>query len=291
MLARSNYSKNYKYISARPISAALGAYIDHIDLVNLDADTFTELSHALYQHGVLVIKNANLDHSTQNELTLRFGEHAEDAYTQGVEGYPGVQPVITEAGAKEAYFFGQGWHTDSPFLERPPSISLLRSVEVPPFGGDTTYASMVQAYAALSDGMKDILAPLKGLYTRAHMMRARKVFDENPEVTYDAIATEADLAVATRHPIVRTHPETGEKALYMDGLYLNGIDGLSREEAAPMLSYLTQHMTKSEFQCRISWEPDMLLMWDNRLVIHQAFRDYRERREMYRSTVQGEVPS
>ena len=204
---------------------------------------------------------------------------------------PGIQPVVREADEHPPIVFGGGWHTDSAFLPRPPAISILRSVEVPPFGGDTHFASTRLAYDALSPGMQSLIEPLVGLYSRAPPARAIAAATEHPGLPLDIQAAEVDAVDATPHPLVRVHPVTGAKALYADDHYLIGIEGLTRRESAPLVGFLAGHVTDPMFTTRIRWDADMVVLWDNRLVIHLAIDDVDgHRRELYRSTVQGEVP-
>ncbi len=278
--------------TVEPIASAMGAEIGAVDLCDLSEAQFAEIEAALYHYGMVCFRGQHLDHAHQEAFTRRFGAHGVDAYTTGVAGYPDVQPVIREPGPELPIFFGANWHTDSPFLERPPKISMLRSVEVPPYGGDTWYASTQRAYEELSPAYQRLLDGLVGLYTRSHLARARQVWEANPTVPFDLAPIEADLVEATRHPLVRTHPVTGAKALFVDVNYTLGIEGLTRAEATPILQYLIAHITQPRYVCRLRWEPNMLALWDNRLVIHQAFDDFAgHRREMYRTTVLGEVPA
>ncbi len=291
-----NAAVRSEYIIAAPMAAAMGAEVCGIDLGRLDdhphADAcFAEIEAALYRHGLLVFRDQSLDHASQEAFTLRFGEHGVDAYTEGIAGHPNVQPVIREPGPLRSAFFGLGWHTDSPFLPEPPAISMLRSVEVPPFGGDTMYANSRLALDSLSAGMKQLLTGLRGLYGRSHIARAVDITKANPDAPFDVAPVEADLIGAMSHPLVRTHPVTGERALYVDATYTVGIEGLTRAEAKPILEFLLRHVTQPLFQSRLRWAPNTLAIWDNRLVLHQAFDDFESpRREMYRTTVLGEVP-
>jgi taurine dioxygenase len=282
---------DHERIVVAPISSAMGAEVTGCDLAALDDDTFAEIERALYHHGLLVFRDQHLSHGDHDALTRRFGEHGVDAYTDGVPGFRDIQPNSREAGEYRGIFFGANWHTDSPFLDRPPSISMLRSVDVPPYGGDTLYTSTRQGYESLSDGMKALIGDLNGLYSRSHLVRARTQWEEDPSRPFDLAPVEHDLREAVVHPLVRTHPVTGLRSLYVDENYILGIEGLTRGEAAPLLRFLVEHTTRPEFHCRIRWTPDMLAMWDNRLVLHQAFDDYGPfRRETYRSTVLGEIP-
>jgi taurine dioxygenase len=209
--------------------------------------------------------------------------------------------VIKEADERTGFLFGSGWHTDSPFLPAPPAISMLRSIQIPPFGGDTIWANSALAYAALSPTMKAMLA---GLKVHMSMRKALSAAQDHAPPTDTAIGRLAQTKgaqtlpdhltakVAGRyHPLVRTHPRTGEKALYCDVTYACGIEGLTTKESAPIIDFLIGHMTQPAFTCRLRWEENMFVMWDNRLCIHQAFNDYDGyRRELYRTTIAGEVP-
>lgn len=292
LLPLDNSPAENQTIRVLPIAAALGAEVEGVDLRHVTAEQFSEMSSALFRHGLLVFRDQALSHGDQDALTRRFGEHGVDAFTTGVPEYRHVAPVLREPGSGQQVFFGEGWHTDSPFLPQPPSISMLRSVEVPPWGGDTLFTSTRQAYESLSDGMKDLLLGCRTLFSRTHISRNQVLWKENTDLPYEPIPVESDLVGARSHPLVRTHPVTGHRALYLDGTYSVGIDGLRRAEAEPVLRFLLDHITSPEFHCRIRWTPNMLAIWDNRLVLHRAFSDpSSHRREMYRTTVLGEVPS
>jgi taurine dioxygenase len=197
--------------------------------------------------------------------------------------------------------FGAGWHMDSPFLSQPPAISMLYGVDIPPYGGDTIWANSALAYAMLSDTMKRMIAPL-----RVHMSMKRVLATAHEHAAADG--TPLGKLAATRdggklsdevvrkvqgsmHPLVRTHPATGEKALYCDETYASGIEGMTDAEAQPLLAFLVSHITQPAFACRLRWEKNTFVLWDNRSCVHQAFNDYDGfRREMYRTTVAGETP-
>jgi taurine dioxygenase len=198
--------------------------------------------------------------------------------------------------------FGEGWHTDSPFLPQPPSITILYSIEIPPFGGDTTWANSALAYAMLSDTYRRMIEGLKVHFSMRDVLKsvhdAVEVGDSpigRLAATRDAERLSDDLLRKIRgntHPMVRTHPVTGEKALYVDPSYGIGIEDMLPEESAPILRFLTEHLTQPAFTCRLRWEPNMLTLWDNRLCVHQAYNDYQGyRRELYRTTVSGETPA
>jgi alpha-ketoglutarate-dependent taurine dioxygenase len=241
-----------------------------------------------------------MSHADQEAFSLRFGPFAEDAYTKGVPGHVNVQPLIKEAETRTGWVFGSGWHTDSPFLPEPPAITMLYGVDIPPFGGDTIWANSALAYAMLSDTMQRMLAPLRvHMSMRDVLMGAQEhaPADETPVGRLAALKGKelpADIVRKIKgsfHPLVRTHPVTGEQALYCDGSYAIGIEGMTEAEAQALLGFLVTHMTQPAFTCRLRWAPKTLVLWDNRLSIHQAFNDYDGfRRELYRTTVAGEAP-
>ena len=296
-----NHAASYRSIEAKPLAAALGAEILGVNVATLADTQCEEIQHALFRHKMIFFRAQKLTHAEHEAFSLRFGSFAVDAYTQGVPGHRNVHPLIKEADDPSKMVFGEGWHTDSPFLPEPPAITILRSIQVPPFGGDTTFANSALAYAMLSDAYR---AMIQGLRVRFSMRDVLKSAQEAVEVsdspigrlaaTKDAERLSDDLRrkiLGSAHPMVRTHPVSGEKALYVDSAYAIGIEGMLPEESAPILSYLVEHITQPAFSCRLRWEPDMVVLWDNRLCVHQAYNDYQGyRRELYRTTVAGEKP-
>jgi len=177
-----------------------------------------------------------------------------------------------------------------------------RSVEVPPFGGDTTFANSALAYTMLSDAYRAMIQNLKVRFSLRDVLKSAQdavVESDSPigrlASTRNSEKLSDDLVRKIRgnaHPMVRTHPETGEKALYVDTAYAINIEGMEPEESAPILQFLGEHITQPAFGCRLRWDPDMLVLWDNRLCVHQAYNDYQgHRRELYRTTVAGEKPA
>lgn len=297
-----NHAARYQSIEARPLAAAMGAEICGAAAATLTDEQFQEIRHALFRHKMIYLRNQKLSHRDHELFSLRFGPFAEDAYTQGIPGHRDVHPLIKEADDQSRMVFGEGWHTDSPFLPEPPAITTLRSIQVPPLGGDTMWANSALAYAMLSDTYRDMI---QGLRVRFSMRDVLKAAQEAVEVSDSPIGRLAATREAARlpddlrrkikgnaHPLVRTHPVTGEKALYVDSAYAIGIEGMLPEESAPILRYLAEHLTQPAFTCRLRWEPDALVLWDNRLCVHQAYNDYQGyRRELYRTTVAGEKPA
>jgi alpha-ketoglutarate-dependent taurine dioxygenase len=286
----------YTAIKTVPLASAMGAEIQGVDIANITDEQFEQVKSALFRYKMIYFRNqTNMTIDDQEALTLRFGEFGTDAYTQGIEGHRNVQRLIKEASTVVDWIFGDGWHVDSPFMERPPSISLLQSLDVPPYGGDTWWTNAELAYQFLSDKMKALIADLKVHMSAAWVLE--NVHKNNNKLN-DLSVGEIELTLDQKkmvegwfHPIVRTHPETGQKSLYCDPSYGMGIQGMKQEEAKPILKYLSDHITREDFNCRLRWEPNMLVIWDNRLCLHKAFNDYDGyRREMIRTIVNGEIP-
>jgi len=297
-----NYALRYEHIETRPLAAAMGAEVCGVDAARLTDEQFAETRQALFRHKMIYLRNQTLTHSDLEAFSLRFGPFAEDAYTQGVPGHRHVHPLIKEAHDQSKMVFGEGWHSDSPFLSAPPSMTILHSREVPPLGGDTMWANSVLAYTMLSETYRRMIDGLKVHFSMrdvlASAQQAVEVSDSpigRLAATRDAKTLPDDLVRKIKgqvHPLVRTHPVTREKALYVDGAYAIGIDGMPPEESAPILKFLAEHITQPAFTCRLRWEANMLAMWDNRLCVHQAYNDYQgHRREFYRTTIAGEVPA
>ncbi|MGH8226994.1 MAG: TauD/TfdA dioxygenase family protein, partial [Steroidobacteraceae bacterium] len=272
----------------------MGAEILGVDVPRMSDAQFEEIRQALFRHKMIFFRAQQLSHAEHEAFSLRFGPFAEDAYTHGVPGHRDVHPLIKDADDTSKMVFGEGWHTDSPFLPEPPSITILRSIEVPPFGGDTTWANSALAYRMLSDTYQRLIQGLQVRFSLRDVLAAVHSAVEVREspigrlaATRDSDKLSDDLLrkiEGSAHPLVRTHPVTGEKALYVDPSYAIGLEGMTPEESAPILRYLSNHITQPAFTCRLRWEPDMLALWDNRLCVHQAYNDYQgHRRELYRT--------
>jgi len=296
-----NRAKPYKHIEARPLAAAMGAEICGVGIAGITDAQFAEVRDALFRHKMIYFRDQDVGHADQEAFSLRFGPFAEDAYTKGIPGHVNVQPLIKEADARTGMVFGSGWHTDSPFLEAPPAISMLYGVDIPPYGGDTIWANGVLAHAMLSETMQRMIAPLRVHMSMARVLESAQLYGRIDETAVGRLAATRggaplsdDLVRKVKgnfHPLVRTHPVSGEKSLYCDGSYAVGIEGLTEPEAEALLKFLVAHMTQPAFTCRLRWEPKTFALWDNRICIHQAFNDYDGfRRELYRTTVAGEAP-
>lgn len=293
-----NSARDYQHITAVPLASAMGAEIRGVDLSNVSDEAFNEIEDALYRHKLIFFRDQEISFTDHENITLRFGEFGTDAYTKGVEGHENIQPVIKEAAVETKMVFGSGWHTDSAFLECPPSIAINYGKDMPPYGGDTLFANSVLAYKSLSPAMKEMLDPLKVWMSAKHVVASMQAEKQSKTPRKSGELGSLELDVDTQkmiegsyHPLVRTHPVTGEKSLYVDKTYACGIEGMTEEESRPLLDFLGNFGTQESFVCRLKWHNNTVIMWDNRICLHQAFNDYDGyRREMYRAVVMGERP-
>ena len=296
-----NSARAYRHIEALPLSAAMGAEIRGVTVGRETDAQFAEIEDALFRHKMIYLRDQRIGHGEHHAFSRRFGPFAEDAYTAGVAGFLEVQPLIKEADDRSEMVFGEGWHTDSPFLDEPPAITMLRSVQIPPYGGDTIWANAALALAMLSDTMRATIRDLRVHFSIRDVLAAAQANVEARDSPIGKFAATRELSVLPEgiqrkirgnvHPLIRTHARSGEQSLYLDTSYAVGFEGMRPEEAAPLLRFLGEHLTQPAFTCRLRWEPDMVVLWDNRLCLHQAFNDYQGyRREMYRTTVAGEKP-
>jgi taurine dioxygenase len=206
-------------------------------------------------------------------------------------GRPNVLELRREPDEK-ASNFGAGWHSDWSFLETPPAATLLRAQTIPPVGGDTLFVDASRAWDALSDAMKAVLAPLRAVHSARQSYGTKGVFARDTEARTMKIIVSEEADGSLTHPLVRTHPVTGRKALYISPVYTVGIEGFTPEESKALLGFLFAHLTQEEFIYRHRWTVGDLLMWDNRCTMHFAEGGYDGHlRVMHRTTVQGEVPA
>lgn len=272
-----------------PIAGALGAEIAGVDLRSLDGKGWEEIHRAFLQYAVLAIRGQRLEPADIMKVGARFGEPCHYPFVTGMEGFPYIFEVVKEE--DEKVNFGGNWHSDTTYLKQPPLATLLYAVETPAHGGDTLFTSTRAAYDALSEGMRRVVDGLAGVNSAGlkhgggrHAMHKSiskmKVHDTDTADQYEA-----------EHPVARTHPETGRKALYCSRSHTIRFSGMTEEESAPLLNYLSQHQIKPEFTCRVRWTPGTLTIWDNRCTQHNAVNDYQgQRRRMRRITVGPQTP-
>ena len=273
-------------LQIKRIAGALGAEIHGIDLAaGLTETVAAQVRQVLLEHQVIFFRDQDLDSAQYLRFAQAMGQPVEYPFVKGLDGYPVI--IEVKKLEHERSNFGGIWHSDTTYLEQPPMGSMLLAREVPPFGGDTLFASQYAAYEALSDGMRRLLDPLVAVNSSA---KADVSKTREDRIASDGRA-DAKKDYVSEHPVVRTHPETGRKALYVNVAHTLRFAGMTEEESAPLLHFLFQHQVRPEFTCRFAWQPGSLAFWDNRCVQHNPVNDYHGfRRLMHRITLAGDTP-
>lgn len=269
-------------ISIEPLSPVIGAVISGVDLAqSLDNKTFDAVYQALMDHLVIFFRDQDMTLDQQKDFGRRFGKlHIHPAAPKMAE-HPEI--LVIHADENSKHVAGNGWHTDVSCDAEPPMGSILRLTEVPGGGGgDTMFANMYAAYDALSQGMKDYLQKLEAYHSGAHVYAGR--YGKNESLRDETLPENL-------HPIVRTHPVTGKKLIYVNSGFTTRIKGLPRGESKAILGFLYEHVRTPEFHCRFKWQANSIAFWDNRCTQHHALWDYYpESRHGFRVTVAGDRP-
>jgi alpha-ketoglutarate-dependent taurine dioxygenase len=286
----------YRRIEVRPIAGALGAEIGGVDLRTLDDATFDEIKAAWLEHLVVFFRNQDITPNQQIAFAKRFGGIHQHPFMKHMDEYPEILEIIKEEGDTKA--FGEVWHTDQMFNPKPAKATILYAKETPDAGGDTLFANMYLAYETLSEPMKALLGGLKtwNVGDRKKLMQGDKMgiardgrYTGNEKMAAK-VRDPGDLETEAAHPIVRTHPETGRKALYISN-HTQTLHGFKDAEARPIIDFLRTHAVEPEFTCRFRWHVGSLAIWDNRCAQHRALNDYSgKRRRMHRITIAGDAP-
>jgi taurine dioxygenase len=273
-------------LDIRPIAGALGAEIHGIDASrDLDAATVSAVRQALLEHLVIFLPDQKLTPVQQLAFAKRFGEPMIYPFVKGLEDFPEITPILKRE--EDRNNFGGIWHSDTVYQQQPPMGTMLYALELPPFGGDTLFANQYLAYDALSDGMKDLLGGLKAI----HISGKSRVQQTRTDMMKHASVGMKGDELQSCHPVIRTHPETGRKALYVNTAHTIRFDGMTEEESTPILDFLFEHQIQPEFTCRFRWSPGAMAFWDNRAAMHYPINDYHGfRRLMHRITLAGDTP-
>jgi taurine dioxygenase len=273
-------------IGVQPIAGALGAEISGVNLANdLSDDTVAAIRRAWLEHLVIFFRDQDLSPAQFLAFGRRFGQPIEYPFVKGLDEFPEIIPVLKRE--QERVNFGGIWHSDTAYLDVPPMASMLVAREVPLAGGDTLFANMYLAYETLSDGMKRLLDGLRAVNSSANADVSRTREDRMK----DSARAGAREEYVAAHPVVRVHPETGRRALYVNVAHTVRFEGMTPEESAPILDYLYRHQVRAEFTCRFHWRPGSLAFWDNRCAQHNAINDYQgHRRLLHRITLAGDKP-
>lgn len=257
---------------------------------SLDADVVSRIRAAWLTHQVLSFPDQPMKHTDLERFTLAFGSFGDDPYVQSIEGYEHILEVRREP-AEKISPFGAAWHSDWSFQLSPPSATILHSKIVPPLGGDTWYANGYAAYDALDAGLRDEIDDLVAIHSARRPYSPQGFLAGGGKARSMTIVPSHEALQTQEHPLVRTHPETGRKALWINSVYSIGVKGLSQADGKSLLEKLFAHATRDEFVYRHRWAANMLTMWDNRCVQHCARGGYDgHRRVMHRTTVAGDAP-
>lgn len=269
------------HIEVSPIAGALGAEIGGVDVArDLDDAVIHEIRQALLDHGVIFFRDQHIDRDQHKAFTRRFGNIFIHPNYNGVSADPEIVDIRREPGDKK--IVGEDWHTDTTMVAEPPMGAILYAIEVPPYGGDTLFANQYLAYETLSPGLRRTVENLRAIHTDRMVAgpQAGMNAQRSTKVREDADWRET-ISV---HPVVRTHPETGRKLLFVNRSYTVGFEGWTEAESRPLLEYLLEHGHRPEFTCRFRWANGSIAFWDNRCTKHLAVHDAGPFRRIMRRT-------
>jgi taurine dioxygenase len=276
----------YRSIKVLPLAGSLGAEISGIDLAtDLVDETVAEIRRAWLEHLVIFFRDQFLAPAEFLTFARRLGEPVEYPFVKGLDDFPEIIAVTKLP--HETVNFGGIWHSDTVYLERPPMATMLIAREVPPYGGDTMWANMYAAYETLSPGMQRLLESLSSVNSSAladvSKTREDRIRDRGNGGEREFLA---------EHPVVRTHPETGRKAVYVNVAHTQRFVDMTDDESRPLLRFLFEHSIRPEFTCRFQWRVGSVALWDNRCAMHNPINDYHgHTRRMHRISLAGDVPT
>jgi taurine dioxygenase len=276
--------KSWRHITVSPIAGALGAEVGGVHLGQIGEDAFDEVRAAFVEHQVLFFRDQEITRDQHKEFARRFGTLQIHPYLQPLkdEGHP--EFVVLSSDEKHPYV-AEAWHSDVTFLDEPPLGSVLRCVSAPEFGGDTMWASMYAAYEGLSDKMQSLLSDLVAIHDTV------RTFSRTGYKTEHIGGKQANVVLSAEHPVIRTHPESGRKGLFVNSTFTSSIKGMKPLESLAVLNFLYRHIEKPDFSCRFRWRANSVAMWDNRCTQHRVVADNRTaERRMERVTINGDRP-
>jgi len=275
-------------VSVEPVTGALGAEVLGVDLAHdLPEPTFVAIHGAFLRYGVIFFRDQDLDIARHKAFASRFGTLFLHPNIRGSSVDPAVIDIVRNPG--DTRIIGEDWHSDTPQVARPPMGSVLYAVDVPAYGGDTLFASQYAAYDALSPGLQEMLHGVRALHSDRRVAGPARDLGQS-----NAVKKKSDdewRETASYHPVVRTHPETGRKALYVNRQTTISFEGMTEAESRPLLDYLCTHAHRPEFTCRFRWRNGSVAFWDNRCTQHVAVNDTgMSRRVMRRLQIDGDAP-
>ncbi len=272
-------------LQIKPVGGALGAEIEGLDLGReLDAEMTSTLRELLVEHEVIFFRDQDISAARQKALALTFGPLQMHPAYATVEGFPEIT-ILESTPDKPTKI--EAWHADMTFRQHPPMGTVLRSVIVPSKGGDTLWSSMTAAYDGLSAPMQAFLGGLTAVHDFSWGFKESLAEPGGAERLAEAVAANPPV----RHPVIRTHPESGKKVIYVNSLFTTHIEELSARESDAVLAYLFAHVTTAEYTCRFHWQPHSIAIWDNRSTQHKPINDYfPAHRKLHRITIDGDMP-
>ena len=272
-------------LDIKPVAGALGAEVYGLDLSqDLSEEDTLRIRKLLNTYEVIFFRDQNISPARQKALALSFGPLQTHPAYSTVEGFPEI--TILESTPEKPTKI-EAWHSDMTFREHPPLGTVLKSVITPPKGGDTLWASMTAAYEGLSFHMQTFLEGLIAVHDFAHGFRESLAEPGGKERLADAVAANPPV----KHPVIRTHPETGKKVIFVNSLFTTHIEGMRPAESEAVLAFLYRHVVTPEYTCRFQWQPHSIAIWDNRSTQHKPINDYfPAHRKMERITIDGDKP-
>ena len=278
-------------LSITPVSGSVGAIINNIDLSQpLSSTTISAIRSTFLTHGVIFFRQTKpLPPTSFLKFASHFGKPQHYPFVRGIDNHPEIIKVLKLP--HETTNFGGIWHADTTYLPTPPLGSILMAEEVPQHGGgDTLFANQYLAFSSLSPALQQTLSALRAVSTSSKADASKTREDRIKDSSPASASAKPEVYTAT-HPVVRTHPETGRKSLYVNIAHTANFEGWTEAESAPLLKFLHEWQVKPEFTCRFKWERGSVAFWDNRCVLHNPINDYQgEKREMLRITLEGDVP-
>ena len=280
MPVRATSVADYSCIKVEPVTGAIGAEVSNVDLRDVDDDTLAELKHAWLDHKVLFFRDQDLTQAQHVAYGALFGELEVHPFTPNVDDHPEI--IILES-TPEEFSSASLWHSDVTFRESPPLGSVLFGRIIPPYGGDTCFANQELVYEQLPDDIKEQIEGRVGIHSYVKAF-GRNMNDEQKAKAYEEFPDQ-------KHPMVRTHPETGRQSLFVNRGFTLTIDGMDEAEAERLLQRLYRETKRPQYQCRFRWQPNSVAQWDNRCTQHYAVPDYQGfHRRVERVTLIGDRP-
>ncbi|WP_202391585.1 TauD/TfdA dioxygenase family protein [Pontixanthobacter luteolus] len=273
-------------IKVDPSGATCGASVTGVDLSHpVEPSVLAEIRAAWLAHKVLAFPEQNLDDDALERFTLEMGGFGDDPFFEPIPGRTNIAAILREKD-ETSPLFAENWHSDWSFLAVPPSGTCLSAIDIPPVGGDTLFVNQTAAFAALPDDRKNYLRTLTAIHSARGAYSPDGFYGKNDKGRSMAIRPDESAMATQTHPLIINHPETGEEGFFSCAGYIVGIEGMSDADAFALLTELLEWQSRDEFVYRHKWQSGMLIMWDNRCVLHKATDGYEgHRRELHRTTI------